>query len=133
MNGLTVAGAEGVYSCQFSLDDDYWLALYLGARHDEDTSKYSTASEAKGDGYTPGGKALCKPRIVRDGNCFVWDFDDLEWNPSSITADSAMIYNRTRGKSLAVFSVPHTVSKNGAWKLFMPAPNATEGVVRFYF
>jgi hypothetical protein len=132
-DGITIAGAEGVYCCKFSLDDDYFVALYLNAEMDNGTSRHVSTNEVRGQGYTAGGKQLSTPRVVMDGNCFVWDFDDVVWQASTITADSALIYNRSKSKSLSIFSFPQTVSKNGAWRLYMPAPTSSDGVVRFYF
>lgn len=133
-DGITIAGAEGVYGMLFDIGDDYYAALYTDrAKLDETTTSYTAMGEVSGQGYVAGGKRLSTPKIVRDGNCFVWDFDDLLWPNSSLNACCGLIYNKTRGRSLAVFSFPETVSRNGNFRIIMPPPTAQEGVVRFYF
>jgi hypothetical protein len=133
-DGLTRVGAEGVYGCSFSMGDDYWLALYgESAELGEDTRMYTAVGEVAGQGYTAGGKLLSRPKLVHDGRCFVWDFDDLVWPASSIDACCGLIYNKTKNKSLAVMSFPRTMSRNGNFRIVMPPPTASEGVVRFEY
>ena len=132
-DGITIAGAEGVYGMLFDVGDDFYISLYDGAKLDENTGGYTAIGEVNGPGYMAGGKKLSTPRIQRDGNCFVWDFEDVTWNNSSLTADCGLIYNKTRGRSLCVISFPRTVSRNGVFRLIMPSPTAQEGAVRFYF
>lgn len=131
-DGITIAGAEGVYGCLFDPADEYWVALYDDGL-DESTGAYTAAGEVKGQGYRAGGKPVGPPRILRDGNCFVWDFEDPVWTNSTISACCALIYNKTRGRSLAVLSFPETVSRNGTFRLVLPPPTASEGAVRFYY
>ena len=133
-DGITHAGAEGVYSLEFSPTDEYYLALYTDqARLDENTPTYVSAGEAKGQGYTAGGKFLGAPKIVRDGKCIVWDWDDPLWENSSIEACCGLIWNKTRNRSLAVFSFEPKLSRNGRFRVAMPPPTSQEGVVRFYY
>lgn len=133
-DGITHAGADGVYTMQFGADDEYYLALYGDeATLNEDTSAYVSTHEVRGAGYAPGGKRLGQPKFVRDGRCVVWDFDDLTWPNSSIEACCGLIYNKTRNRSLAVMSFDPTLSRNGTFRVAIPPPTAQEGAVRFYY
>jgi hypothetical protein len=134
IDGITHAGAEGVYSMQFSPDDEYYMALYTdAARLDENTASYIATGEAKGAGYTAGGRRLGPPKMVKDGKCVVWDWDDPVWENSSIDACCALIWNKTRNASLAVLSFEPKTSRNGRFRVAFPPPTSQQGVVRFYF
>ncbi len=132
--GITLAGAEGVYGCLFEPNDEYWIALYdEGAKLGADVHGYIADGEIRGQGYRAGGKPIGAPKIQRDGNCFIWDFEDVSWPNSSISASAALIYNKTRSRSLCVLSFPRTMSRNGTFRLVLPPPTANEGAVRFYY
>lgn len=133
-DGITTAGAEGIYGLAFSMDDDYYLALYGdGANLTDGTVAYTAMHEASGQGYLAGGKRLSRPKLVRDGRWYIWDFDDLLWPNCSIEACCGLIYNRTKNRSLAVMSFEPTMSRNGNFRIVMPPPTANEGVVRFEY
>ena len=133
--GITIAGAEGIFGGEFSVEDDYYFALYEeGCNLSETTMAYTTVGEVRGAGYTPGGRLLGRPRVRRDGRCITWDWDDPQWPNSSIPLScGGLIYNKTRGRSLCVVGFEPTMSRNGPFKVTLPPPTAAEAVLRFNF
>jgi hypothetical protein len=73
-DGITIAGAEGVYGMLFDVGDDFYVALYDGAKLDENTGGYTAIGEVSGQGYTAGGKKLSTPSDVEQQfpDCRLW-------------------------------------------------------------
>jgi hypothetical protein len=108
--------------------DEYRMALYTGAASlDEDTAAYTATGEVVGVGYTAGGQVLTGRVVALDGVVAYLSFDDPVWDPATIAADGALVYNATRSnKALAVFAFGSTVSStNGPFTVDLPAAGAS--------
>lgn len=113
--------------------DEYRIALYTDAATlDENTTAYTTDNEVVGLGYTAGGRALTGFTGVMDGHAAFLDFNDPVWDPATITARAAMIYNASKSnKALAVFDLGGNVtSTNGPWTATLPSPTKDTAVLR---
>lgn len=114
----------------------YKMALYTSAAAlDKNTTSYTgLASEvANGNGYTTGGKTLAGRTVTLVGDTAVLDFTDPVWLASSIGAAAAVIYNDSHASkaTVTVLSFGGTItSTNDSFTVELPAPTATEGVVR---
>jgi hypothetical protein len=108
--------------------DEYRMALYTGAATlNEDTAAYTATGEVVGAGYTAGGQVLTGRVVALDGAVAYLSFDDPVWDPATIAADGALVYNATRSnKALAVFAFGSTVSStNGPFTVDLPAAGAS--------
>jgi len=77
--------------------DTFKIALYTDAATiNRETSTYTTTGEVVGTGYTAGGAVLTSVTPVLIGQVTVFDFADVSWPTSSITARGALIYNFTK-------------------------------------
>jgi hypothetical protein len=111
--------------------DTYKLALIRtghAGTFNIDTANYSDlgADEVpNGNGYTTGGITLTGLTVTRTGRAVTVTYDTpAALDPSTISADGALIYNATRGgKSVYVGAFPDApvVSTNGPFTLPMPA------------
>ena len=113
--------------------DTYMMALYtssasLGAA----TTAYAATNEVTGDGYDAGGVALTGFTTGRTGGTAWIDFDDPEWDPSTITAAGALIYNASNSnKAVAVLSFGGNItSTNGKFKVQLPTADDTNALIR---
>lgn len=105
--------------------DAYYLALYEeGANLGPKTDKYTSNGECKGQGYTPGGVLLKgrKTGLVNGKACLTFTVNPV-WNPSTLSARGALLYNQTRGgAAITVIDFGEVLtSKNGLLELEMPA------------
>lgn len=115
--------------------DVYKLALFTdSADLGKETTQYSSpdSSEVVASGYTEGGQVLTGFAVSRDENVAIIDFDDVVWNPSTITARGALIYNSSRGnKAVTVIDFgANKASTNAPFSVLMPSPTKTEGLIR---
>jgi len=96
----------------------YKVALFLSLNQD----RYSTAGEAKGVNYTPGGKSLPSPTYSQSDTSASMTFDgDITWQNATIAARYAMIYNAETLYALKVIDFKTVVSStNDTFKLSMP-------------
>jgi hypothetical protein len=104
--------------------DDYKLALYSStATLGEGTAAYSASNEVSGDGYTAGGQSLAGFSVALSGSAAQLTFDDVVWDPATITARGGLIYNATRGnKAVASFDFGADItSTNGPFTASVPA------------
>lgn len=66
---------------------------------DQDTHDYKNdvTNEVTGTGYTAGGAAIANPTVTYTGatNILMLDGDDVSWTTSTITARTAVVYDRT--------------------------------------
>ena len=69
---------------------------------DKDTNIFSDTHEISATGYTAGGKVLANSVVTQDdaNDLAKWDADDVVWDPSTITARYAVMYNTTRADSI---------------------------------
>ena len=107
--------------------DDYRIALYTNAATlDKDTTAYTTTGEVVGTGYTAGGQSLTGRAVGLATDEAYLTFADPVWDPATIDADGALIYNATRSnKALCVLAFGETVSStNGPFTVDLPAAGA---------
>lgn len=97
----------------------YKVALFLSLDHPE---RYSTAGEAKGVNYTPGGKTLPPPTYASTDTSASMTFTgDVTWQNATIAARYAMIYHTETLYALKVIDFGTVVSStNDTFKLSMP-------------
>ena len=125
---------------QFKLDlfngvhqpgDTYKIALYnaAAANLNKNTTAYSSTGEVAGVGYTAGGKELSGRTVALSGDLAYLDFDDPVWASATITADSASIYNASKGnKVLGNFTFTQASSTNGNFTVQIPPPGSTSAI-----
>lgn len=105
--------------------DSYYIALYEeGANLNPKTSTYSSNGECTGQGYDAGGQRLdgYKVALVNGRACLTFTKNPV-WNPSTLAARGALVYNRTKNNAaIVVIDLGETlVSRNGLLELEMPA------------
>lgn len=108
--------------------DDYAIALYdsSSATLNKLTENYTAIGEVSGAGYTSGGKSLTGRTVGDSGDLRYLTFDNPVWTSSTITADSALIYNKTRAnRALGVLKFSSVSSTNGPFTVKLPAVGAT--------
>lgn len=124
---------RGIHSDQ----DIYKIALFeADADLDENIKSYLDANSeipARG-GYARGGQELIGFNTLRDGRTIVvgWGTNP-KWDPSTITARAAMIYNSTLPNKNAVLILDlgkNISSTNGPFELVQPPMTAEEGLIR---
>lgn len=79
-------------------DDVYMAALYTSSADiGPETTRYTTAAEVTGPGYTAGGIVLTGRTVtlLADGSGARLNFADPQWN-GSITARGLLIYNKSK-------------------------------------
>ena len=76
------------------LADDIKAALLLNHTPNKTNDRFSDVSgdEVTGAGYSAGGVSLTTKVISVSSSNVVFNADDVEWDPSTITADSVIIY-----------------------------------------
>lgn len=114
--------------------DTYMMALYRAdAAISPYTRSYTTRGEVEGQGYAPGGIELTGLRAGLDGTVGYLTFDGPNWPSATITAQGALIYNKTRGnRTLAVLlftdddgKPKNVISSNGTFVVTLPPEGST--------
>lgn len=109
--------------------DDIWIALYTpNANINPHTAVYTPDGEVTGMGYERGGARMEGIAFGVTGSRAWIDWSvDPKWEVASISADSAMIYNKTRNNlALCVLAFGELItSKNGPWWLELSPPGDT--------
>jgi hypothetical protein len=106
----------------------YTNAATLGAT----TTVYSATNEVAGTGYAAGGNSLSNVTPVTYGTTAVYDFQDVTWANSTITARGALIYNSTNGNR-AVCTLDFgedKISIGSVFAVVFPTPDAANAVIR---
>jgi len=85
---------------------------------------------ASGNGYTTGGATLTGYTAALTSGVASVDWADPVWDPSTISADGAVIYDTGSGKVAAVLTFPATKSSDGG-PFTVQLPASGVGVVRF--
>lgn len=110
------------------------LALYDStASLGPETTEYTTTGEVVGTGYVAGGATLTTPTSAVARGVAYWDFADVEWAASTITARGAMLYNSTRSNKavwILNFGIDRSSSASTFRAVFPPASYDTS-IVRF--
>ena len=114
--------------------DTYKMALYTSvATLGASTTAYSATNEVVGTGYTLGGTTLSGFNVTTSGTTAILDFaTDPSWDNASITARGALIYNSSKSnKAVYVLDFGSDItSTNGTFAVTLPAPDATNGLIR---
>lgn len=114
--------------------DVYKIALYTDAAAtlSKATTAYTATGEVTGTGYTAGGQTLVGFSATLDTDTAILDWTtDPVWASSTITADTALIYNSSKSnKAVAVVKFASASSSSGAFTVQLPAPAAATGLVR---
>ena len=114
--------------------DTYKIALYTNAAIlGASTTAYTTTNEVVGIGYTAGGATLSGFNVTTSGTTAILDFaTDPSWANASITARGALIYNSSKSnKAVYVLDFGSDItSTNGTFAVTLPAPDATNGLIR---
>ena len=114
--------------------DTYKIALYTSAATlGATTTAYSATNEVVGTGYTAGGTTLSGFNVTTSGTIAILDFaTDPSWANASITARGALIYNSSKSnKAVYVLDFGSDItSTNGTFAVTLPAPDATNGLIR---
>jgi len=112
--------------------DRYMIALYTaGASVNHSTTTYTSQGEVSGMGYESGGIALegYEAKLqTKAGNAVAYlDWDDPQWDDSTIKARAALIYNASKSnKALTVLDFgKEYVSGNGIFLVVLPEPGDT--------
>lgn len=109
------------------------LALYTSAATlDATTTAYSATNEVVGTGYSAGGTALTNVTPTTSGTTAIYDFQDVTWPNSTITAAGALIYNSTNGNK-AVCAIDfggEKTSVSSTFAVIFPTPDATNAIIR---
>lgn len=115
--------------------DTYKIALYTNAAAtlNKSTTAYTATGEITGTGYTAGGTALSGFAVTLDTDTAILDWTtDPTWPTSTITADTALIYNSSRSnKAVAVLKFTSATSTAATFTIQLPAAAEATGTVRF--
>ena len=112
--------------------DRYMIALYgVGANVNHKTTAYIAQGEIVGEGYKAGGtllKGYEAKLLTKGGNAVAYiDWDDPQWENSSIKATAALIYNASKGnKAVTVLDFgKEYISGSGLFIVVLPEPGDT--------
>ncbi len=85
---------NGQFDFSSGTSQHFYIALYTPAANlSSATTAYSTANEASGAGYSPGGQELSVSITPSSsGTTAFLNFSDVTWNTTTITARGALIY-----------------------------------------
>jgi hypothetical protein len=112
----------------------YKMALYTSsATLNAGTTVYTSASEASGTGYTPGGNTLAVTVApTSSGTTAYISFADTSWTSATFTVRGALIYNTSQGNSAVAifdFGADKTVV-DGTFTVTFPAATSSSAVIR---
>lgn len=132
---LTTSFKLGMVQAEQNLATDaLYIALYTAFSDiGPNTLIYTTDNEVVGAGYTAGGQALTGVTIAAstDGVIYI-NFNNVVWNPASLTCRGALIYNATRAnKSVAVLDFGSDKTSTNTFTITMPSNTATTALLRF--
>lgn len=116
----------------------YKIALYSvanGATLDATTTAYTATGEVTGTGYTATGQTLTVSQVPTSSGTptttAYLNFANAVWTGATFSADGALIYNSTTGRSVAVlnFGSTKTVS-SGTFTVQFPAAGTGAAIVQ---
>lgn len=123
--------------CDLS-SDTIRMALYSGSSHDHNTTAYTVTLEASGTGYTGGGEVMAGATQSTDttNNVSFYDWNDVSWSSSTITATDCLVYDdtvTTPTANVAVYIGDFGGSKSsssGAFTVTLPTAAFSTALVR---
>lgn len=118
--------------------DTIKMALYSGQSHDQNTGAYTTTGQVSGSGYTAGGATMSGASQTTDTTNHVsfYDWNDVSWSSSTITADSCLVYDDTVSSPTADVSIyigdfgGSKSSSSGTFSVVLPAAAYNTALVR---
>jgi hypothetical protein len=131
--GLTTSFKQQMLTGTQDLSTDTLkIALYTAlASIDETTTAYTTTNEITGTGYTEGGVTLSNVTISTSQFSAYVTFDNPTWDPASLTARGALIYNNSQSNaSIAVIDFGSDKTMSPAFVIQMPANTASTALIR---
>jgi hypothetical protein len=119
-------------------NDTLKFALYNGSSHDQNTGAYTTVNEASGTGYTAGGATASGATQATDttNNVSYYDFNDVSWATSTITATDVLLYDDTVASPTANVSIyvgdfgGSRSTSAGTFQLTLPSANYNTALLR---
>ena len=109
----------------------YKIALYTAdANLNADTTLYTTDNEVTGGGYVAGGKVLVPTVPSSSSNVAFISFAEVVWNPATITAAGALIYNSTTGAAVAVLNFGADKTSTTTFTVTFPPSTASDAIIR---
>jgi hypothetical protein len=103
--------------------DIFKVALYQSgtATLDASTTAYTSTGEVTGAGYTAGGQVLTNIVVGQSGDTIYVTWDDPSWLNSSITADTALIYNTSNANhAVAIFTFTPVTTSSSPFTIVFP-------------
>ena len=112
----------------------YNMALFMSeASLGSKTTRYLTASETSGSGYTAGGQEITSYALARSGSTSFLDWADSVWPESTFSAAGCVIYNEslTSNEALGIYNFGSSVAVSaGTFTAVLPPASATSAVIR---
>jgi hypothetical protein len=139
---LTNNFRRGLLKADYDFDSavqDYYMALYNGSSHNQNTTAYSTTNESSGTGYSPGGADMGDFTQSTDTTNHVSYLDnttDPSWATSTITATDCLIYRSGGTSPVANASVyvgdfgGSKSSSAGTFTVVLPAAAYNTAIIR---
>lgn len=113
--------------------DVFYLALYTNAATlDQTTTEYTTAGEASGGDYSPGGQtinATVQTQTTSSGSIVYVNFSSPSWT-GSITARGALIYKAGANGAICVLDFGSTKVSSNTFTVSMPLDTSTSALIR---
>lgn len=105
--------------------DMYKIALYVAASASlspSATTAYTATGEVTGTGYVAGGATLSGMTTTLSGDTMEINWSNPSWASSTITADTALIYDSTNANhAVAILTFTSASSTNGTFTVQFPA------------
>jgi len=129
---------QGAYDFDAAVQD-YYMALYNGETHNQNTGAYTVTNEASGTGYTAAGLDMGDFTQATDTTNHVSHLDnttDPSWATSTITATACMIYRNGGTVPVANASVyvgdfgGSKSSSAGTFTVVLPAAAYNTSIIR---
>ena len=139
---LTNNFRKGLLRADYDFDadvQDFYMALYNGSSHNQNTTAYSTTNESSGAGYSPGGTDMGNFTQFTDTTNHVSYLDnttDPSWATSTITATDCLIYKSGGTQPVANASVyvgdfgGSKSSSSGTFTVVLPAAAYNTAIIR---
>jgi hypothetical protein len=113
--------------------DTFYLALYTNAATlDQTTTAYTTADEASGGNYAPGGlvvTATIGTELASSGSIVFINFSSPAWT-GAITARGALIYTPGANGAVCVLDFGANKTSSATFTVTMPANTSTSALIR---
>lgn len=109
------------------------MALYTSsATLGASTTAYSATNEVSGTGYSAGGASMTNITPTSTGTTAFWQWSNVTWSTSTITARGCLIYNSTNSnRAVAVFDFgADYTSTAGNFNVNMPTNDASNALLR---